>query len=141
MLSVYLERFAAKQLPGLFYKGGTETVRIVRAAATVNEYGGATRGGETESDDIPCVLLNRPANAMNLEGRWRNGEEYLDARIRMPAFFNGDPVVVQKSDRLRILARSGNNPERIYEVRDPQNINGVYLDVGVVTVSAPTVEA
>ncbi|MGE0294941.1 MAG: hypothetical protein AB7P97_21555 [Hyphomonadaceae bacterium] len=140
MLSNALNKIATRAMPKIFKKTGTETVRIVRAAATVNEYGGAMRGGETESDDIPCVLMNRPANAMHLAGRWSNGEEYFDARIRMPAFFNGDPVEVRKSDRLRILARSGNNPERLYEVRDPQNINGVYLDVGVVTASAPTVD-
>lgn len=132
MLIADLEALALEVGPDVFEEYGTEFVQIIRPTTVPNDYGGEDTSGEVASIEYPCVL-EMPATAGQRDARWIAGEEFLKARIQMPAMYLGDPVEVRMTDKVKILEREGNNPERIYQVKDVQNIFGVYLDIGVIT--------
>lgn len=131
MLSAKLQKVAEK-VARKFDEAGTELVVILRPTNTPNDYGGESESSTQESIEYPCIL-EMPVTAGQRDARFIAGEEFLKARIQMPAFYEGEPVEVLQTDRMKILEREGNNPERIYQVKDVQNIFGVYLDIGLVT--------
>jgi hypothetical protein len=131
MLDAKLQRAALKTATA-FDKAGTELAVIVRTTAATNEYGGEAEASEAESTEYPCIL-QMPSTSQQQQGRFVVGTEYMNARVLMPAMYQGEAVDITPTDRLKILEREGNNPERLYEVRDVQNNFGVYLDIGVVT--------
>lgn len=137
MLDKDLNDIATQEMPQIFQEAGTETAVIIRDTIGTNEYGGVEKTEDCGGLEIPCVLDISPTPRQSA-GRALNGEEYMDGRIMLPSIWMGEPVEIKRSDRLLILARNGNNPERLFEVRDPRNVYGVYLDIGVVSADSPT---
>lgn len=134
MLTDVLDELAQDIIPDLFGDVGTEYCDVIRTTGTTNDFGGIEPGTPgSEYAEIPCVLEMRRAGQSG--PRWQLGEEYLDARIRMPTHHQGEVITLLLKDRIRIAEREGANPERIFEVKDPGNTFGVYYDVGVVTES------
>lgn len=128
MLSAQIQKLAEKT-GAMFDKTGTELVDVMRSVPADNDYGGVDDGVPASVyGEIPCVLYTKPKSGTN----WILGQEYLDARIHMPAMYNGEVIEIKMTDKLRIAEREGANPERLYAVKDPLNIHGVYFDVGVV---------
>lgn len=116
----------------VFDESGTELVQIIRTTRAADPYGGEGEVSEMESIEYPCVL-QMPSTSQQQQGRFVVGTEFMNARILMPAMYQGEAVEIRTDDKLKVLAREGNNPERRYQVRDVQNNFGVYLDIGVVT--------
>ncbi len=133
MLIEVLDELAQDIIPDVFADSGTEFVDVVRVTDAANDYGGIEPGTPgNEYSEIPCVLTMR---ATSNSTRWQLGEEYLDARIQMPSHHLGEVITLFMTDKLKIAERDGANPERTYEIKDIQNMYGVYYDVGVVTES------
>jgi len=127
MLINVLDKLAREKAPKIFAKVGTEWMVIIRDETVVNEYGGTAQSADEVTIPIPCVLNTKQGNKRVL------GQDYIDARVQFACLFRGQVIDLLESDKLKIRARTGANPERLYQVTDIQNIHGVYYDVGVVT--------
>jgi len=127
MLTKVLEKLSAGKAPKIFAKVGTERIVIIRDSRAINEFGGEEVSADDVTVPIPAVLNTKQGNKRIL------GQEYLDARLMFACIHRGQVINLVETDKIKVLARPGANPERLYQVKDIQNIHGVYYDVGVVT--------
>lgn len=131
MLIADLTSLAEEVGADIFDEYGTEFSVIINPTTVSDEYGGESESGTTESAEIPCILEYPSRDSQRVPVT--AGQEYSDAVITMPAMYQGEAVVVEKDDRLKILEREGNNPERLFQAKRVNNHFGVYLQVEVVT--------
>jgi hypothetical protein len=126
MLTAKLQKLAQTTVPDTFAKAGTELCSIVRATETPSGYGGVTTVDADVISDIPCVYKPTPNSA-----RYQLGAEYLSGRIQLPCIWEGSPIALLLTDKIRLQDGGDANWPRLFAVRDISNIHGVYYDVGV----------
>ncbi len=130
MLTDVLDELAEDIMPDVFNEVGTELVEVVRFAQVATGYGGVANDIDTSPyPPIPCVLTYILLRADTV---WALGEEYSHARITMPANYYDEIIEVFLTDKLKIQERPGANPERTFEIREINNVHGVYYDINVV---------
>lgn len=132
MLIADLTELAEEVGSEVFDEFGTELVVILRPVTADDDYGGAGETSIEESIEYPCILEYPSAEGSRLVPVTA-GQEYAEAVITMPAVYQGEAVEVRKGDRLKVLERDGNNPERIFQVKRPKNHFGVYQQIEVVS--------
>jgi hypothetical protein len=126
MLTELTTDLATTVIPDLFGDVGTELCNIVRATETPSGYGGVTTVDADVISDIPCVYKPTPGSA-----RYQLGAEYLSGRIQLPCIWEGSPIALLLTDKIRLQDGGDANWPRLFAVRDISNIHGVYYDVGV----------
>jgi hypothetical protein len=65
----------------------------------------------------------------------QNGQEYIDGIITFAYVQEGEPLLLQTNDKIRLQA-DDLNPERVYEVRKPGNVDQLGVNYRVEVIGA-----